>query len=132
MLNEWGIQWENGKQTDASVVNGIPKTKMEGSTHKKRKYKRNKEETISMDFAAPDWTIGIWVQTKSLKYTCSLILCFDRTLPVEQKQMKPKQIISDKEKGREAREKKHTREKCAVRTEIMIIFFFFPFGVFCS
>lgn len=86
-----------------------------------------------MDFAAPDWTIGIWVQTKSLKYTCSLILCFDRTLPVEQKQMKPKQIISDKEKGREARRrKKHTREKCAVRTEIMIIFFFFPFGVFHS
>lgn len=64
-----------------------------------------------MDFAAPDWTIGIWVQTKSLKYTCSLILCFDRTLPVEQKQMKPKQIISDEEKGREARRKKNPREK---------------------
>lgn len=90
---------------------------MEYQNQKTEHKKNNKEETISMDFTAPDWTNGIWVQTKSLKYTCTLILCFDRALPVERKQMKPKQIISDKK-----RERKKKQEKCAVRTKVMIIF----------
>lgn len=40
------IQCENGKQTDVGAVYRIRKTEIKGQ--------KNKEETISMDFAAPD------------------------------------------------------------------------------